>query len=144
MYILRKTFWETVKLFLIGIVCSIIFSLMIYRDSALPNSFVCFILNLTSLFLFLFLVFKSWSKLYLDSFTASEYFVPTLISFSIYTIVSSILYHKRFFMYMWLFLPTRFLEPMLANGYDFVSFIAAQVILFVLIFATPRFTVGKM
>ena len=142
MYIIRKAFFETLKTFMFGIICSVIFSLMIYRDSALPNAFVCFVLNLASLLLFLFMVFKSWSKLYLDSFTAAEFFVPTLSSYAIYTAISAFLYSKRFFMYMWLFLPTRFLEPMLTSGYDFVSYIVAQTAMLVLIFLTPRLTVG--
>lgn len=143
MYIVRRAVFETLKVFLFGIICSVIFSLMIYRDSALPNPFICFILNFASLVLFLFMTFKSWSRLYLDSFTAAEYFIPTLISFAIYTLISGFLYHNRFFMYMWLFLPTRFLEPMLKTGYDYVSFITAQLTMFVLIFLTPGFTVGR-
>ena len=143
MYIVRRAFFETLKVFLFGIICSVIFSLMIYRDSALPNPVVCLILNFSSLMLFLFITFKSWSRLYLDCFTPAEYFIPTLVSFTAYTLVSGISYHNRFFMYMWLFLPTRFLEPMLKSGYDYVSFIAAQLAMFALIFLTPRFTVGR-
>lgn len=143
MYIVRRAFFETLKVFVFGIICSVIFSLMIYRDSALPDAIVCFILNLASLLLFLFLVFKSWSRLYLDSFTAAEYFIPTLSGFAIYTAVSAFLYYNKFFMYMWLFLPTRFLEPLLKSGFDYVSYLVAQLIMFALIFLTPRFTVGR-
>lgn len=143
MYLFRRSMIETLKTFIISIICSVIFSLMIYRESALPNSFVCFVLNLASLFLFLFIQHKVWSKLWIEAYTLSEYYIPALTSFAVHTLVSGLLYYNKFFLYMWLFLPTRFLEPKLMTGYDFVSYVAAQFIFFILIFITPKITLDR-
>lgn len=143
MYIVKKAFTETIKAFLFSILCSIIFALMIYRDDAITIRKVCFILNSSALLLFFYLNFRSWSKLYLEAFTHAEYFVPTLTSVFVYSTVSFLLYRIKFLYYMWLFLPTRFLEPMLTSQYAFVSFWAAQAAFLMLVFLTPRFTVGK-
>lgn len=137
MYIFTRSLIETLKTLLISIVCSVIFALMIYRDSALPNSFVCTILNTASLLLFLYLHYLNWSKLYENSYSPSEYFVPAITAFSIYAAISSFLYAKRFFLYMFLFLPTRFLEPKLNSDFAFVSVVVAHVLFFGLIFMTP-------
>lgn len=137
MHILVRTIIETIKTFTIGIVCSVIFALMILSDMAITDAFVCLILNTAALLLFLYLHFVNWSKLYDESLTAAQYFIPTLIAFALYVAVSSYCYSIRFSLYMWTFLPTRFLEPKLNSDYAFVSVIVAHILFLVLIFITP-------
>ena len=144
MYILTRSLIETLKTLLISIVCSVVFAIMIYRDSALPNSFVCTILNTASLLLFLYLHYANWCKLYENAYSPAEYFVPAITAFCIYAALSSVLYATRFFslsggslVYMFMFLPSRFLEPKLNSDFAFVSVIVAHVLLFGLIFMTP-------
>ncbi len=137
MFIFMRSLVETLKTILISMVCSIVFAIMIYRDTALPNTFICTILNTASLLLFLYLHYVNWCKLYENSYSPAEYFVPTITSFSIYALISSFLYAKRFFLYMFLFLPTRFLEPKLNSNFAFVSVIVAHILMFFLIFMTP-------
>ncbi len=137
MYIFKRTVVEICKIFLISMVCSIVFALMIYRDSALPNAFICLVLNTTALLLFLYLNYLNWARLYENCVTAPEYFVPTLSAVAVYAAVSSYFYSKRFVFYMWLFLPTRFLEPKLNAEYAFVSVIIAYLLLLCMAFMTP-------
>ena len=137
MFIFMRSMVETLKTLLISIVCSVVFAIMIYRDSALPNSFICTILNTASLLLFLYLHYVNWCRLYENSYSPAEYFVPAIAAFSIYAAISAFLYSKRFFLYMFLFLPTRFLEPKLNSDFAFVSVIVAHILMFSLIFMTP-------
>ncbi|MBR5155381.1 MAG: hypothetical protein IKW62_02725 [Clostridia bacterium] len=137
MYIFKQSIFEICKTFLISIVCSVIFALMIYRESALPNSFICLVLNTAALLLFLYLHYLNWVRLYERSFNATEYFVPALSAVGVYAAVSSYFYSKRFIFYMWLFLPSRFLEPKLNSDFAFVSVIVAHLLFLGLVFMTP-------
>lgn len=137
MYIFKKCITETLKTLLISIACSVVFALMIYRDSALPNPFVCTILNTAALLLFLYLHYLNWSKLYQNAFSPSEYYTPAVFAFVIYAAISSALYAIRFPLYMFLFLPTRFLEPKLNADFAFMSVVIAHAVFFGLIFMTP-------
>ncbi len=137
MHIFIRSLIETVKTFAIGIVCSIIFALMILSELAITDAFVCLILNSTALFLFLYIQYRNWSKLYRQSATRLEYFAPSLTAFAVYAAVSSVLYSKRFSLYMWFFLPTRFLEPKLNAEFAYISVVVAHLFLLVLVFITP-------
>ncbi len=137
MYIIRQSIIEICKTFFISIVCSIVFALMIYRDSALPNAFICLLLNTAALLLFLYLNYLSWTRLYTNCYSAVEYFAPTISAVTVYAAVSSYFYAKRFWFYMWLFLPTRFLEPKLNSQFAFASVVVTHLLLYGLIFMTP-------
>ena len=146
MFILVRSIKEIIKIFLISLACSVVFAIMIYRDNAISSTFVCTILNTASMLLFLYLTYASWSNLYDKSYSQSEYFVPTISAFIVYAIVSSVLYITKFFsvengsiFYMFLFLPTRFLEPKLKPDFAFVSVLLTHIALFSLIFITPSF-----
>ncbi len=138
MYIFTSTVVETIKTFCISVLCSVIFSLMIYRDTVIFNKLVCFILNLAAFILFLFLYYKSWSSLYMRTYTRAEYMVPAVVSFSVYCGVSTYLYIlKAGNIYRWFFQHTRFLEPMLNSEYAFISFLLAQVLTAAVLFLVP-------
>ena len=140
MYIFTSTIVETIKTFCISILCSVIFSLMIYRDTVLFNNVVCFILNLAAFLLFLFLYYKNWSNLFLRTYTRAEFLVPAVVSFSLYCVSSTYLYvMKASNIYRWLFQQTRFLEPMLNREYAFISFLLAQVLTALVLLLVPVF-----
>ena len=140
MYIFTSTVVETIKTFCISILCSVVFSLMIYRDTVLFNNIVCFILNLAAFLLFLFLYYKNWSYLFLRTYTRAEFMVPAVVSFSLYCGISTYLYiMKAGNIYRWLFQQTRFLEPMLNREYAFISFLLAQVLTALVLLLVPVF-----
>ncbi len=138
MYKLTNTVIETIKTFCISIICSVLFSLMIYRENVLFSTFACFILNATSFIMFLFLYYKSWSRVYMRSFSNTDYWVPALGSFAVFCIVSSWLYIiQAKDVFPWLFQQTRFLEPLLNRDYKFVSFIVSQLLILATLAAVP-------
>jgi hypothetical protein len=116
---------------------------MILSDMALADPFVCFILNTASLLLLLYLHFMNWTILFEESTTALEYFIPALSAFFVYALTSAFCYHIRFSLYMWFFLPTRFLEPKLNSQYAHLSFLAAHALLFLVIFIVPIWRIRK-
>ncbi len=139
MYLLGKSVIEIIKIFLISAVCSTAFAFMIYRDSALPNAFICLVLNTSAFLLFLYISYINWSKMYENTYSPSEYYIPAAVSVLAYAAVSAFFYSQRFTFYMWFFLPTRFLEPKLNRDYAYLSVVAAYVITFALVFVTPAF-----
>lgn len=138
MYKLTRTVVEIINTFCISILCSVIFSLMIYRDTVLFNTFTCFTLNTTSFIMFLFLYYKCWSRVYMRSFSNADYWVPALISYAVFCSISSFLYIiKAKDVFPWLFQQTRFLEPLLNADYKFVSFIVSQLLILVTLAIVP-------
>ncbi len=145
MYKLTSTVFETIKTFCISIICSVIFSLMIYRETVLISRFACFVLNLTSFILFLLLFYKSWSRVYMRSFSDADYWVPALVTFAIFCGVSSFLYIiQAKDIFPWLFQQTRFLEPLLNKDYKFVSFIISQLMILITLVIIPIFNPDRM
>ncbi len=138
MHIFIRSIVETIKTFVVGCICSVIFSLMIYSDLAISDTIVCLILNSIALFLFLRIHFTNWSRLHVEARTKKEYFIPAITASTIYIIVSSFLYSKRYKLYMWFFLPTRFLEPKLNIDYAVVSVVVAHALFFLLAIFTPK------
>ncbi len=143
MYIFTSTVVETIKTFCISILCSVIFSLMIYRDTVIFNNLVCFILNSAAFIVFLFLYYKNWAHLYLRTFTTAEYLVPATVSYVIYGGVSTYFYLIKSSYFKWFFQHTRFLEPMLNDAYYFISFILAQILMLAILFIVPMFVVRE-
>ena len=162
MYIFSRTLVETVKLLCLSVACSAIFSMMIFQDDVASIAFVCFILNLVSLLLFLILSIKNWQNVFSKSFTPTEYWIPAIISYSLYLLVSTFMYVaasspevfsnlidtpeklqtvRQFFRYC--FQQTRFLEPMLNSEYSFVSFALSQALLLVAILYVPKLVRDK-
>ncbi len=138
MYKLTSSILETIKTFCISIICSVIFSLMIYRDNVLINPVVCFVLNLTSFILFLFLYYKNWFRTYMRSFSSADYWVSAIISYVIFCGVSTYLYViKASNIFPWFFQQTRFLEPMLNKEYKYISFILSQILTLITIAIIP-------
>lgn len=138
MYIFTTSVVETIKTFCMSILCSIPFSLMIYKDTVVFYKFVCFVLNLASFILFMFFYYRNWSRRFQNSFAKADYIVPAAVSYSVYFIVSSILYiNKVSNVYRWLFQHTRFLEPMLNTGYSFISFLISQALVLAVLFIVP-------
>ncbi len=138
MYFLTISIVETIKMFCMSILCSVPFSLMIYRGTVVFYVFVCFVLNLTAFILFMFFYYRNWSYRFKKAYSFSEYTIPATVSYSIYFIVSSILYiNKVGVVYRWLFQHTRFLEPVLNPEYGFISFLIAQAIVLAVLFIVP-------
>ena len=138
MYFLTTSVVETIKMFCMSILCSVPFSLMIFRGSVVFYDFVCFVLNLAAFILFIFFYYRNWSQRFQKSFSPSEYIIPAVASYSIFFIVSSVLYiNKVGSVYRWLFQHTRFLEPMLNPEYSFISFLIAQAIILAILFIVP-------
>ncbi len=137
MQILIRTLIEILKTFALSIACSVVFALMIYSDLAMGDAFVCFVLNSAALVFFLYFLHAGWLKLYDDSNSKICYYIPTLVSTVLYCIVSAIAYKYRFSMYMWTFLPTRFLEPRLNIDYAFISVLLTDLLIFSIVFVTP-------
>ncbi|MBQ9736998.1 MAG: hypothetical protein IJV86_01160 [Clostridia bacterium] len=135
--IIKKSIFEILKIFLSSTICSLLFYSLISKEAAITEPFICFFLNTASLLLFLFLVYRSWARVYDNSNNALEYFVPTITSFVVYVLTSVALYSVRFFLYMWIFLPTRFLEPQLAFSIAPLSILVTYALMAVLLFATP-------
>ncbi len=144
MYIFTNTVVETIKTFCMSILCSTLFSFMIYRDTVLFQDTACFILNLSAFLLFLFLYHKNWADFYSRTYTAAEYIIPAASSFLVYAGLSTYLYIIRASaVYRWLFQHTRFLEPLLNNDYAFLSFILSQVVTLIVLVIAPRFCYQK-
>lgn len=138
MYFFTTSVVETIKMFCMSILCSVPFSLMIFRSTVVFYEFVCFVLNLTAFILFVFFYYRNWSQRFKQSFSINEYIVPATVSYSVYFIVSSVLYiNKVGTIYRWLFQHTRFLEPMLNPGYGFISFLIAQSIILAVLIIVP-------
>ena len=110
---------------------------MIYRKTALPNAFVCLVLNGAAFMLFLYAFYLNLSKLDNNSFSTSEYFIPALVSVVMYTVVTAYFYMKRFMFYMWFFLPTRFLEPWLNKDFAYLSTVVVYVSMLIVVIITP-------
>ncbi len=141
MYTLYRTITQTLISFLISIGCSIVFAIMVYKsESALPNRFISSILNLSALLLFLFIQCRVWSRLYLNSSYALEYFIPALTATTVLTAIAALFYINKSYYYKFLFFQTRFLEPVLTSSYDYVSFLVAQGAMYILVFLTPSIT----
>ena len=157
MYIFSRTLLETVKLLCLSVACSAIFSMMIFQEDVRSIAFVCFVLNLVSLLLFLILFFKNWQNIYTKTFTPAEYWVPGIVSFLVYFSFSTFCYavasnpwiipdlakdpyavenFRQFYRYM--FQHSRFLEPMLNRDYAFVSYIIAQCATLAALIYAPR------
>ncbi len=138
MYFLTTSVVETIKIFCMSILCSVPFSLMIFRGTVVFYEFVCFVLNLTAFILFVFFYYRNCSQRFKQSFSTNEYIIPATVSYSVYFIVSSVLYiNKVGTVYRWLFQHTRFLEPMLNPGYSFISFLIAQAIILAVLIIVP-------
>ena len=137
MYIFRQSVIEICKTFLSSIAISIVFAFMIYRKTALPNAFVCLVLNGAAFMLFLYAFYLNLSKLDNNSFSTSEYFIPALVSVVMYTVVTAYFYMKRFMFYMWFFLPTRFLEPWLNKDFAYLSTVVVYVSMLIVVIITP-------
>lgn len=163
MYIFSRTVVETLKLLCLSVACSAIFSMMIFQEDVAPIAFVCFVLNLVSLLLFLILYYKNCEKVFSLAFTPGEYWIPIFISYGIYFLISTTTYIiasfpqvfssissndafvdniRTFFKYT--FQHSRFLEPMLNKQYAFVSFIIAQVLMLCAIIYAPQAMRRKM
>ncbi len=137
MYTFRQTVIEIGKTFLASFLCSIVFAFMIYRDTALPYVFVCLVLNGSAFLLFMYVFYRNMSKLFQNSFTASEYFIPALSSVAAYILVTGFFYMRRFMFYMWFFMPTRFLEPWLNSTFAYLSVVVAYAAMLVVVVVTP-------
>lgn len=135
--IIKKSVYEILKIFLSSTICSLLFYSLISKKVALVDPFICFFLNTAALLLFLFLVYRNWAHVYNNSFSAFEYFLPTVTSFVVYVLTSAVLYSARFFLYMWIFLPTRFLEPQLTSTLAPLSIWVTYALMAVLLFVTP-------
>ncbi len=144
MYFLTISIVETIKLFCMSVLCSVPFSLMIYRGIVVFYEFVCFVLNLTAFVLFIFFYYRNWSYRFKKAYSLSEYTVPATVSYSIYFLVSYVLYINRVgTVYKWLFQHTRFLEPVLNSDYGFVSFLIAQAIVLAVLFIVPYYNTPR-
>ncbi len=138
MYKFTNSVLETIKTFCISILCSVIFSLLIYRETVNAVRIVCFVLNLASFILFLLFYYKNWYRAYMRAFSTGDYWVPAIFSFSVFCGVSSYLYIKKAgTIYPWFFQQTRFLEPILNSQYAFLSFILSQLLTFAVLVAIP-------
>lgn len=151
MYIFSSSVIETIKTLCLSILCSIIFSIMIFRENVVIYRYVCFVLNIAAFLLFLFLYRRNWTKFYKYTFSLAEYAVPATVSFLIYATLSTLLYInnsaaffglKVSFIFRWLFQHTRFLEPMLNSEYAFISVLASHAITAGVLIYIP-FTVSK-
>ena len=139
MHIFVRSLIETANTLVISIICSVIFTPMIHSEYAIYDIVACSVLNTAAFALFWYLNLILWSRLFRQSSSPKEYFIPTITAFSVYTILTSILYAVRFPLYMWFFLPTRFLEPQLAMDYAALTLVASHGLFLTLVFATPRF-----
>ena len=137
MYILTSSVIETIKTLCLSILCSIIFSLMIFRETVVIYRYVCFVLNIAAFLLFLYLYRRNWRKVYRNTFSTAEYAIPAAVSFLIYAAFSTLLYInnaasfygvKVSYIFRWLFQHTRFLEPMLNSEYAFISVLISPII----------------
>lgn len=138
MYKLTNSVLETIKTFCMSILCSVIFSLMIYRETVYFIKVVCFVLNLASFILFLLFYYRNWYRVYMKSFSPGDYWVPAVTSFTVFCGISCYLYIiKAGSIYRWFFQQTRFLEPMLNAQYTFLSFIVSQLLIFAVLVAVP-------
>ncbi len=143
MYTLRQAFIEICKIFSFSTVCSTVFALMIYRASASSNVFISFVLVIAAALLFLYLCYANWSKLYERTYSPSEYYIPAISAILVYAAVSSLAYLKRFILYMWIFMPTRFLELKLNSDYAYLSVLTIYLALLTVIFIIPVMQGGK-
>ena len=139
MHIFTRSLIESANTLVVSIICSVIFTPMIHSQYAIYDLIACTVLNTAAFALFWYLNLILWSRLFRQSSTPKEYFIPTLSAFSVYAILSSVLYVVRFPLYMWFFLPTRFVEPQLASKYAALTLVASHGLLLALVFVTPKF-----
>jgi len=138
MYILTRSVVETIKTLCLSFLCSIVFSIMIFRENVVIYRYVCFVLNFAAFLLFLYLYRRNWVKVYSQSFALAEYAVPAAVSVLVYIGLSTLLYVNRVsIVFRWFFQHTRFLEPMLNSEYAYISFIIAHVITVGILFYVP-------
>ena len=143
MHIFIRSLIESANTLIISIICSVIFTPMIHSEYALYDIIACTVLNTAAFALFLYLNSILWARLYRQSSVPKEYLIPTFTAFCVYAVLSSALYFIRFPLYMWFFLPTRFLEPQLASDYATLTLLASHGLFFALIFLTRRFCMKK-
>ncbi len=151
MYIFTSSVIETIKTLCLSILCSTIFSIMIFRENVVPYRYVCLVLNVAAFLLFLFLYRRNWTKFYRNTFYSSEYSIPATVSFLIYAILSVLLYINNSatifgirisLIFRYLFQHTRFLEPMLNSEYAFITVLVSHFITAGVLFYIP-FSVSK-
>lgn len=146
MYILSNTAKHTLKLFISSIVCSVVFTCIINVEEVFSRKVVCMILLLASMLLFSYINIHILTGLFYSSDSALEYVIPVAVSFVLYICAASVLYCFRHTggeisgIYNCLFLPTRFLEPMLRN--EKISYTAAYILMAVISVIIPIYEGG--
>lgn len=141
MYILSNTAKQTLKLFIASIICSVVFTCIINVEEVFSKKVVCMILLLASMLLFSYINVHILTGLFYSADSAPEYIIPVTVSFTLYICAASALYCFRHTgseissIYNCLFLPTRFLEPLLRN--EKLSFTAAYVVMAVISVIVP-------
>lgn len=137
MYIFSSTAIQTLKVFLAGIAASLIPALLMSGTASVSeNKAVAFVLLTASLFIFLFLYRIILTRLYDEAFNPAEFLIPSLVSYALYALTAALLYVLRLSgAYNWIFMPTRFLEPVIPKPY--ISFLAAHALSVCIILSIP-------
>ncbi len=160
MYTFTRTLIETIKLLCLSLICSAVFSAMIFQEDVAPFAFVCFVLNFVAALLFLVFAYRTWSKLFYQACFPYEFWIPTLVPYLVYLLASTVCYviannpaflfgtpsnpdeipqlvSSMRIVYRYLFQHTRFLEPMLNSNYAFVSFILSHAVAIGVLLSIP-------
>ena len=127
---------QSAKLFGSSILSSVIFARLL-NTITYSKPFVYLMLLLASLLLFLFVCNRIFFSFYNNTQNIYEYIIASIVPLMLYILVASILYHFRLSsVYIWFFLPTRFLEPVMRNK-EKISFIVTYLIIFLMIIRVP-------
>lgn len=136
MIIFSNILKQTAKLFGSSILASVIFARLL-NAITYSKPLVYMVLLLASLLLFLFICNRISFSLHNNTQSIYEYMITSIVPLILYIIAASILYHYRLSsIYIWFFLPTRFLEPVMRNN-EKISFIVTYLVMFLIIIRVP-------
>ncbi len=136
MYMFARIFKQTTKLFGASILASSIFAGLL-NNLIFTKPLVFTMLLLASLILFLYIYRGICFSLLTLTENPHEYILASIIPFVIYIASASVLYFFRLSeIYIWVFLPTRFLEPVF-HSHEKFSFAATYLIMFLIMIRYP-------
>lgn len=138
----KNTVAHLSKLIASSIICSVVFLALTDRVNSATQPIAHFLLLCASLLIFQGLHIFFCRSLASYCSKASEYFIPALAAYGVYLVCAVGLYALRLSrIYNYLFLPTRFLEPVTVS--QTFSMTVAHIISFAVIFLTYLFHVRE-
>lgn len=132
---IKSFFIHSAKIFAASIICSVVFYLIYQRTSRTLQPIAHFLLFLASLVLFQGAHMLFCRSSFFSTNKPSEYFGVSVSAYALFIIAASVLYALRLSeIYNFIFLPTRFLEPITVS--PTLSMVVAHLVSFAVIVFT--------